>query len=149
MGGREVGWWPTTRIFKGCRDVLSTEKESGYRCPRNHFVSISVYGAFRAGLSCPPASKIVLAVVGTRLRTCVQTTKVWVGVHVQCGCHCCNFVDLVCRLDMRPTFHSRSTQVVVAGVAMRADCPGAGGCPPPPHVFVRVRGFWCCGRVRK
>ena len=21
--------------------------------------------------------------------------------------------------------------------------------PPPPHVFVRVRGFWCCGRVRK
>ena len=40
---------------------------------------------------------------------------------------------LVCRLGIRPTFHSRSTQVVVAGVAMRVDCPGAGVAPPPHH----------------
>ena len=59
MGGHEGGWWPIARTFKGCRDVLSAKKESGHRCLRNHFVSISVYGAFRAGLSCRTGKQIV------------------------------------------------------------------------------------------
>ena len=52
---------------------------------------------------------------------------------------------LVCRLGIRPTFHSRSTQVVVAGVAMRVDCPGASGCSPPTHMFCvgeRILVLW-------
>jgi len=78
------------------------------------------------------------------------------------GCSCPVWMPLLqfcglCRLSMRPTFHSRSTQVVVAGVAMRADCPGAGGCPPPTTCFCageRILVLWqgekvsCCGLCR-
>ena len=104
----------------------------------------------------PPASEIVLAVVGARLRTCVQITEVWVGVHVQCGCQCCNFVGV-------PPRHTAHVSLAVHTGGGRGCChacglPGSGWLPPPPTTCFcageRILVLWqgekvsCCGLCR-
>ena len=61
---------------------------------------------------------------------------------------------IVAILRIVPPRHAAHVSLAVHTGGGRGCChacglPGSGWLPPPHHVFVRVRGFWCCGRVRK